>query len=459
MEMITIKYFNDYGFETSDNAFIESDSLFFKNVNFEGLIFIRELVFENYKVRKISFENCVFDTVIVESIIEFKEIDFKNCNIKLVNVKKNESVFNINIEGESTIVKQVNVEDSEFLKLRIYNGKFNHIFITSPIESFVLLNGDFLTVSLSDSVFGKEKGIYKEIRISPPFIGLNKSKRFFIKNLAINSRSIEDLLIYKIECDYLELHGEISANSKYLIRDIEVKDFKMDSLFNFGEIDLSFIRPLTGSLDSTFSIVISDLGLSKFRDVFIKKFKKVEIEHSDLSSLKLYNSSFPIDIEGSPTKLYGVYNDLYTSAIKSSNTKDKVDYYKATQENLLKVKISEAKSRERCGSIIALKLSKWLSSFGTDWLKVISRILIISIPTYITLLFTLSDTVLDLSVDVILDTISKYFLFINPLRGINFIDGLGRYSPLSIVIDFFFRIFIAIAVFELVRSFRKYVRK
>ena len=91
-----------------------------------------------------------------------------------------------------------------------------------------------------------------------------------------------------------------------LFDNLKIKAFNIYSLKNLGVFEISNIEPL----DDSSSIYFQNLEFSDaiFRNVNVIQFENVYVINSDLSSLKLYNSVFPIEMSGKYEDLYEIYN-------------------------------------------------------------------------------------------------------------------------------------------------------
>ncbi len=465
MKEITFKNLLDFEFlRGNDLVYLDKfQTLKISNIIIKDKLIIGEKFKYNFEIEDLEFENCEFDEIEVDVGVLIESLDFKNCKINKITYNLEDEKVDSYFSGRLNNVKNLTVLGGKESSIHVTNGKFKKIDIMFlNFGEFTLIRGDVDSFRIGND-FEDEKRFDNYSSILNIEIGHSNMKNtsdayiININDLNIKSNKIKTLNLNGANIQNLHLGCNIKLDSYFGLNNIKVNNLKIENLKNLGQLEFVDLYPLNNN--SNVNIMGTSFNDAVFRNCNLLDFKTVKIQNSDLGNLKLNNTPFPLNIIGDSDDLYEVYNDLYATAIRSNNTKAKVDYYKATQENLLNVKINQEKSRERTGSIIALKVSKWLSSFGTDWLKVIARMLMISIPVYLLILITLSNSVYDLSVNSILDTISRFFLFVNPLRGTSFIDGLGSYSPVSIIIDFFFRIFMAIAIFELIRSFRKYVRK
>lgn len=221
---------------------------------------------------------------------------------------------------------------------------------------------------------------------------------------------------------------------------------------------------------SEFRVIDSVFGKAVIKNIDFSQFQMIIIDSSDLSNILLINSFFPTK-KGAITShknlhrnLYHLYNDLYSVSSKQNNLKDKIEYYKASQENLLLYSKSEKGSFKKLSSILSICVSKCYSDFGQDWIRSFSITVFIIGPLFFgMLLWSTKSLTVDFSLrgfNYFLSSLLKYYpQFLNPTHKLSYFNelfGLGNWTSL---IDIISRIFIGIGIFETIRSFRKYVRK
>lgn len=83
------------------------------------------------------------------------------------------------------------------------------------------------------------------------------------------------------------------------------------------------------------------MGYLELIEFEVDQFKNIQIESSDLSSIKMINSSIPVKKNRITSKdktylnHYSIYNDLYVSTKNQNNIKDRNKYFQASQKYLL----------------------------------------------------------------------------------------------------------------------------
>jgi len=220
-------------------------------------------------------------------------------------------------------------------------------------------------------------------------------------------------------------------------------------------------------VNSYFELKKVTLGELEMKNVEMSRFVKLSIVNTDLSTIKLHNSTFPCErVEGNNKELYEIFNDLYTVSLKQNNKRDQIEYYKSSKKTLL-YSMFDQYWFKNMPSIISLGLSLIYSDFGTKW----ARAFFIVTPLFGALFFSLmmytTTYQLDFSesgIDNFFNLLVYYVRFLNPAHNIEFMDNVLKNFKFSenlffVFFDTFGRIFIGIGLFETVQSFRSYSRK
>ena len=108
-----------------------------------------------------------------------------------------------------------------------------------------------------------------------------------------------------------------------------------------------------------------------------------------------------------------------------------------------------------------LKFAYWSNNFGTDWVKSVNFLLKWTIPFYLVFIF-LQGYRPGHDFKLFSEIFANYFEFLNPLRKYDFFITNGqpeKLKNLTRIWDFFARIFIAFAEYQLIQAFRKYGKK
>lgn len=230
--------------------------------------------------------------------------------------------------------------------------------------------------------------------------------------------------------------------------------------YKFPKTDLQILH-----FDNHFGIHVSNLGLFTLRNIDFEMFNYLEINKTDLSSIQTFNSTIQNnEIKGSPKARYETFNNLYTVAKRKNNKSEEISYYKSAQSALLK-SFTSNKGSFKIASIISLTTSKAYSLFGTSWTRALLVTMIIGIFFFLLMLRSAGSTLnfSDEGWSNFWTSWRFFWQFLNPTHNITFMDGFLNYkysqNGVFVGLDFFGRILVAIGIFEIIRSFRMYVRK
>ncbi|MFB9110032.1 hypothetical protein [Flavobacterium gyeonganense] len=454
----------------------------FSNCEFDD-IFIH-----NASIVAIEFNNCTFTkdfdiTYIKASSLRLYNCDFlkkffiRNCKIDTLHLHKSESQNGINIEGG--ILRIIDIipvnEKTQFS----FIGKFLLIeFLAVQSTSGITLLADKAVInSIHINGYYNVSSRLNFNQIINERIELenlnNDGKIYFTHLKQAGVKGFLDLPLKK----YLQAFNESNeAHQKEInfINEISAKHSTLELLmgylpvFYFKDfIEKNFFTDFLSykeNISVKFLINNSSAGILELKNIKFEQYK-LELLNSDLSAVKLINSHIPdVGVSDNYLNYYNVYNDLYTSAAKQNNTKDKIDYYRISQQYLYKYLRYESTAKKgHIGSRISITVSLLYSNHGTDWLKACLVTLVGSLFFFILFVYSLKDVELDPSLSGLRIFFKTYLLpffpqFINPLHRIDFMnqtDVLGTWSSL---VDFFSRIIVSIGIFEIIRSFRKHVR-
>lgn len=440
-----------------------------KHIYFDNCKFLDDFLVRGLYIWNLKFENSEFD----------KSIDFDYCDAYFLNFIKTESKNGINLSSG-----QINR-----LKIEPLNEKTHF----TLIGKFLLIKKLSINSVSGVTVFSKNC-IINNISLSGYF---NVGSRLDFSNIINNDLSFSDLnndgkiyisnikpgmvreFIKKPVSEYLDL---FSKSQNYPSNDEEIEyinslsdtrsiieliatHYSLTDFNNFIEDRYLEFRNFEAVIFSTVEIINSSLGILEIKNLNFELQYILDIQNSDLSSIKLINSKIPdIHVASNYLNYYYVYNDLYTSANKQNNAKDKIEYYKLSQRYLYKFLKNEASPKDRDkGSIVAIFISELFSSHGANWLKAILITITFSFcffclytASLIGISISLTYSGFKLLVNIILTYLPQ---FINPLHKIDFMAELAELGSWSSLIDLLSRIITAVGLFEIIRSFRKHVRQ
>lgn len=494
------------------NIYIEnSDVIIFENLNFIDIFHLNRINYDKY----IYFKNCIFNREIKFIKSNFNQISFIN------------SVFKENLIVDSGNFNSFFwFEDCSFVNhFIIRNGKFQNFFFNNSevikdlrIEGGSFAKAQFVPKSEKDII--KITGILTfihELEIkSSSGINFFAEKTFINKilckgNLNNNSRiNFNDIRNnFSVEFDSVKNDGKIYLNSfsatleypiilndkniniidksifnertdeflrqiknskvetvSELHNKIETPNFIKEKIIEKYFSEITEFGKKVNSNDLFFKINNSSIGYIEFIDFELEQYKNINIESSDLSSIKLINSFFPVkknkisSLDKTYLNHYSIYNDLYVSAKNQNNIKDRNKYFQASQKYLLKnLKTNFFKNLP---SIISNLISRFFSNYGQSWIQSLIVTLLLSTLFFGLFLLSFQNLEFDLSYDgwVFFKVNYLKYLpeFINPTHKIDLIDSLkNKIGDWTRFFDFFGRIIVGIGIYETIKSFRKYV--
>jgi hypothetical protein len=449
------------------------DEVFIKNtvmkdrLEFKHCTFPKEFIIFNIEGAGLIFNNCLFD----------KGLSINYCKLKYFTLSKVESPNGINFEGGSIQV----------LDIKPLNEKTQFSFV----GKFLLIDTLAVDSSSGITIFAK-KAVINNISLSGYYNvssrldfnniinkktelnDLNNDGKFYFSKLrpvGVKNFSNEPLDKYiKAYSEFEKVHNKELEIVHALSRHIGTLDLYIGyhPVLRFREfIEQNFYTDFLEyyeDLSTEFNINNSSAGILELKNIIFERYT-LEIINSDLSAVKLINSQIPdVKTKDNFLNYYNVYNDLYTSAAKQNNTKDKAEYYRISQLYLYRYLKYESVSENRHrGSRFSIIVSRFYSNHGTDWFQASLVTILLAFFFFCIFSGSLTGVHLDLSRSGISNLFRDYLplfpQFINPLHRIDFMLDIGKLGPWSALFDFLSRIAVGIGIFEIVRSFRKHVRQ
>ncbi|MGE8341630.1 MAG: hypothetical protein ACN6OI_11405 [Flavobacterium sp.] len=449
------------------------DEVFIKNttmqdrLEFTHCTFQKEFIIFNIEGTGLVFNNCLFD----------QGMSINYCELKYFTLSKVESQNGIKFEGGSM----------QILDIKPLNEKTQF----SLVGKFLLIDTMSVDCSSGITIFAK-KAVINNISLSGYYnvasrldfnniinkkIELNDlnndGKFYFSKLRPVGVKKFLNLALDKYIKAYKEFEN-VNPNELRIVNALSNRINTLDlyrgyhPVLRFREfIEQHFYTDFLDyydDLSTEFTIDNSSAGILELKNIMFERYT-LKIINSDISAVKLINSQIQ-DIKANDNFLnyYNVYNDLYTSASKQNNTKDKSEYYRISQHYLYKYLKYESISHDRHrGSRFSIIVSKFYSSHGSNWPKACLVTILLAFFFFCFFTVSLSKINLNLSVAGTADFFSNYLpyfpQFINPLHRIDFMQDIAALGPWSALFDFFSRILVSIGIFEIVRSFRKHVRQ
>lgn len=465
------------------------ENIFFNNCNFSKVI-----KFSKSSLNKIWFKNCTFNEILLVEGGKFNDsFWFQDCNFKESFIIRNgyfENFFFNNSESN----KEIRIDGGDFKRLHFIPKSEKDILKISGLLTFI----DELSLTSNNGIkIIAEKTIIKKISCKGYLnnnsrIDFNDIRNNFniefnnVKNdgkiylskfqailnypLNLNDREIDiiDSSIFKNRSEeYLKLIKTTKAKTvSELYNNFQTPNFvKEEIIDNY----FSKIIDLGEKVDSSilfFKIQNSSIGYLELIDFEIDQFKNIFIESSDLSSIKLINSSFPINnnsissVDETFLNHYSIYNNLYISAKNQNNIKDRNKYFQASQKYLLKN--LKTNLFTNLPSITSNLISKLFSNYGQSWIQSLIVTVILSTSFFGFYLLSFKNIEFDFSCEGWMFFQSNYLKFtpefINPTHKIDFIEDLNKeIGEWTRFFDFLGRVVVGIGIYETIKSFRKYV--
>ncbi|WP_159801175.1 hypothetical protein [Flavobacterium sp. MK4S-17] len=478
-------------------------------------------VFEKIDIDDIKFgygesyiENVVIDRSNFKKIdingAEFKQmLWFKNCSFQheftiydgsvrgliFINCEFNEGINILNVQTESISIDKCNVKSDILIKGGIYK---NFTYNALNEKTHLKINGAFTFIeyfklsSFIGAYVTAEESIIKLLEIKGDFNSNSRINFKNIRNFEILFDNINnDGKFYLTDLQTENIIGLKFPSLDYIIQnthDTEIKNEIVDQVKYSSKIKtfLQFYNNITTTINikqyvfahffreifitkdagnkPNLAIKYCSLGSMELKGINLSNYDLL-ILSSDLSNIKLVNTFFPVNQKPwTFSDGLNLYNDLYTSATRQNNLHDRIEYYKAAQNNLYKKIAAEKLSIHKIGSLSAILVSQFYSNHGSNWIRaMLITIFIIAFPLYCLFLLSLDNIQIDISENgknYFLHELLPYFWeFINPLHRIDFMkDSKIELGNWSAFVDLIARILIGIGVFEMIRSFRKYVR-
>lgn len=428
---------NDNIFEfTISNCEIQDDLIiskltFLSIITFKKVFFSSKVeVLSGFFDSPINFHNCSFlNTFIIHNI-----------ETPALNLRNNKLTKEFSIKGG--LFDKVNFVSKQNSKITITGGKFN--------------NSLYFDLKEKDVV-----AIYnKDVSINELILHVRNANIGLLNEAAINK---------------ITFNGIISSDNKIRIKQVFFNSLEILNFTNEGSFILDNCKPFKYPIKDTaikkdklkstrkLKFTNSFIGDFKFSNMKLEKFDSILVENTDLSTIALFNTTFPIDkILGDPNTLYENFNRLSIVVKDSLNRRDEIEYYKASR-NALRKYLKEEKKHKR-SSRFSLWISRQFSDYGTNWWRATWVTFSISFILFCMML-VFTNYHFDCSYEGFIgfgEVASNFFQFLNPTHSFDFMDiegGAYSKNPFFVTINFIARIIIGFGIFEIIQSFRKYVKK
>lgn len=466
----------------------------------------------------INIENTVCGNVtIVNSKCEAINI-YDHSNIKDITIDKGANIEVLDI-GDSTL-KNINVTKSILLReIGIRNSIAHDICIKeSQISNLDIIKYSKVNlIEITSSRTGwlsLEESEIRSININSrsSILGvvlhylLIESKRAEIKNCYIHVLIIRLDKTYLIDIKTSEIWS-LSSTQKIILKDsiLKISDTKIneilfDSFINQGIIVLNNIYPLKKgkaykfdsnqqveknsegiyqfeelNKSSIMKVVNSDLGKTTFIGCDINQFDRFEFSNSKILDVFVADTILPkkekifTTVEKNTEYLLLEQRRLALSQFKKiyenrGDIVNAIEYHahemETYRECLSLVKPSDSKEWwNNFSEKINLNLNRYSSYHGNNWLRAVVVTLSLNFAFFTAYCWSLG-YYLGTDGNKFIELFSYSFEFLNPLRKADFLkDVIDKATPLSRIIDYTARIFIAYFVYQTIQAFRKFGKK
>lgn len=427
-----------------------------KNVVFKGLLSFQSTSFEDFVLGRGVYQNVKIERVNVNTMLlsgVYESLSINNCLLNKTIIGENNKFtfvkeFLLNVGSE---ISNIQVSDIQFNTLTLTgNCVEKNVIEIRNIKLHKLMFDGFRNngrLTLSHIFVESFEKKLSDVKVQDYYNKLSEHQREVLDRQPVKI-NLNDLLHYF----FVQVYG---TDMKYVDEFMEIQE----------ELLLKNADDSEGSL---LEINKATLGNCELKNVELDKFKVVKIIDTDLSTLKFFNSRFAVkSVKGTKDSyqaLYETFNDLYTVVKNQNNKRDQIEYYKASQENLLHSYLTKENRWKKIPSIISLFIAKWYSNFGTRWTQAFFVTPLIAFLFFLPMMLC-SNYDVDFSAKgwTNFQSLSVYYIqYLNPVHKLNFMDKAGGFifsqSFPFVLLDFLGRIFVSIGIYEVIRSFRKYVR-
>ena len=451
---ISIKFSKDCTFEKSvsleglkyKNLIISKNCTFQENLTLAGLE-----ITDNLKIEQVNFEQSFsyFRNNVNYLSILHSQFKGEYCSLKSSKFQDgcsflNNVVFghlqlgNLDSENEIRIERRNSYldQDINFLSIQNCNNlRFKGGALKMRIKSIEILNDNDPNSFTSFSNIATDELILKDFT--------NYGKLFFQK-IKLNSESTNQLIFKN---SFLGKTTFINCNFS-------------NATLSFSESNLDEVQLVSSNLPLP-SLINPDLSSKNIHTLeAFQSIKKVYERKGDFSTSFIYSErELTIRLSNQEPDNFVEKKDLYSQLKKMYDQR-------GDSVNSLKFQALELETHMKSPDIswserLNLRFAFWSNNFGTDWIKAVKFLFKWSIPFYLIFIF-LQGHRPGTDLNLFLDIVANYFEYLNPLRRSDFFvtnNQSEKINSWARIVDFFARIFIAFAEYQLIQAFRKYGKK
>lgn len=417
----------------------------------KGSILSSNLLELHIKTGHILIQSCIISNELRIHNSNSVDLTIYRCYLHCFKIEENSNA-SINFPDNNSLVKSLVISGlSDSLSFVAARIKINSIVLSGELsnETRIQFNGVTCNYFLMNNLVNNGSIIFNQ---------LNFVKDCYTFNTISLSEFVKQYSPRKLQLSINDYNSIIENYTNTLLININISTY-----FRLIPFVDRYLFKVLNNEESTLIFNSIELGNIKLDSVNFSNLSHLKIKNTSLKSLELYNSKIPINLIDHNDSTYEIFNELYSIAKSKNNKEEEINYYKASQEALIK----KNKFFKDTGTLLALYTSKFYSSFGTYWWQAF----FISIALgFLFFSFMMLSTTYDIDLDFSSKSLNNFWRlkadfakFMNPTHKLTFMDvkDVYRYSDQFwfIIWDSLGRIFIGIGIFETIRSFRKYTRK
>lgn len=390
----------------------------------------------------------------IKSDVSFIKTEFKN-NLNLWNVEvpfafiSNDSIYTNRVKILACNLKSISLHNDNFQRdftLDIEDAHNKRV--QGSLEELYVADCNF-SEGFNLKTIGKSPISKLTLPITTRMKGLLKIEGFQIEETKISGFSDSFNLVF----------------SNILFKHLNILDFSNSGILNFTNAK--------GSDESSFFLLNSDLGRTKFNNFSFNSFDNIQIKTSNIKEISTSNIIwFRPDqlnrVAGENTnyqELREIFRQIKQSLKQEGNIIDSLSFqaweFKSYREELL------SSNNYTTGDRLIMSAS-WTNDFGLDWTRTAIVILIMNLVFYYTILSSVvafplfsiyRPMVLNfMSLNLFWEEKQLFFQLFNPVRRFSNMYP-ESVSDAVYFLDITQRILLAVLIFQLVKAFRKFVNK
>jgi len=275
-------------------------------------------------------------------------------------------------------------------------------------------------------------------------------------------------------CTFLESNlSGVNEHAKLIFKKVEFKSLNINDFSNLNDMTFSNSGGTTGS---SFNIIDSDLGQTKFNDFSFKSFDKIKVENAFFNNIVCSNiiwfdeKQIVNTTSTNDSKFHKNKRELYRQlkqALKSNG--NIIDSLEFQAKELKSYRNELKKSKKYSFGDRLIMIVNMTNDYGLNWVKPTLIILLITL-IFFPLLSVLKSDELLFSFSAKSADIKKtlhylwidnklYIDLLNPARRVSDVYGIYGISNWIYWIDSVQRVFLGLFIFQIIKAFRKFVLK